>query len=172
MTEQADPYDIAAALWPQDVEAARSLLASYGHYLATSPAGAAGVCLPGYEAELASLPGKYQSAGADLLLARVQGESAGCVAMTRRVLADGVQAAEMKRLWVAPRFRGLGVGRGLVHAAIEWARAQQCRAVVLDTVVEAMPEASRLYQSLGFREVARFNNNPVPGVRFYQLMLR
>ena len=124
---------------------------------------------PAYEAELASLPRKYQRTEAELLLARVQGEGAGCVAITRRVLADGAQAAEMKRLWVEPKFRGLGVGRGLVVSAINWARAQGCNAVVLDTVVEAMPEASRLYQSFGFEEVVRFNDNPVAGVRFFRL---
>jgi putative acetyltransferase len=43
---------------------------------------------------------------------------------------------------------------------------------VLDTVVEAMPEATELYRSLGFEEITRFNENPIPGVRFYKLMLR
>jgi GNAT superfamily N-acetyltransferase len=88
------------------------------------------------------------------------------------VLADGTDAAEMKRLWVDPRFRGHGLGRGLVNGAIDWARAHECSAVVLDTVNEAMPEAAELYRSLGFEEITRFNENPVPGVRFYKLMLR
>jgi hypothetical protein len=44
--------------------------------------------------------------------------------------------------------------------------------VVLDTVNEAMPEAAELYRSMGFEEFVRFNDNPVPGVRFYKLMLR
>jgi GNAT superfamily N-acetyltransferase len=88
------------------------------------------------------------------------------------VLTDGTDAAEMKRLWVEPRFRGHGIGRGLVGSAIDWARAHECSAVVLDTVNEAMPEAAELYRSFGFEEITRFNENPVPGVRFYQLMLR
>jgi GNAT superfamily N-acetyltransferase len=130
------------------------------------------VCIPGYEAELRGLPGKYVEKEADLLLARIKGEGAGCVAITRRVLTDGMEAAEMKRLWVEPRFRGHGVGRGLVGSAINWARAHGCSAVVLDTVNEAMPEAAQLYRSLGFEEITRFNENPVPGVRFYKLMLK
>jgi ribosomal protein S18 acetylase RimI-like enzyme len=117
------------------------------------------------------LPGKYLAKEADLLLARVQGESAGCVAIAERMLVDGTRAGEMKRLWVEPRFRGLGLGRGLVDAAIEWARSHGYGAVVLDTVNEAMPEAGKLYRSLGFEETGRFNDNPVPGVRFYKLML-
>jgi ribosomal protein S18 acetylase RimI-like enzyme len=129
------------------------------------------VCIPGYEAELRRLPGKYVEQEADLLLARVKGEAAGCVAITRRLLTDGINAAEMKRLWVEPRFRGHGLGRRLVGSAIDWARAHECSAVVLDTVNEAMPEAGELYRSLGFEEITRFNENPVPGIRFYKLML-
>jgi putative acetyltransferase len=171
MTLRAAKYEIAPARWPEDTEQARALLKNYGEYLASSPSGAAGVCIPGYEAELRGLPGKYAGKEADLLLARVSGEGAGCVAITRRVLKDGMDAAEMKRLWVEPRFRGHGLGRGLVGSAIDWARAQECSAVVLDTVNEAMPEAAQLYSSLGFEEITRFNENPVPGVRFYRLML-
>jgi len=176
MTVKAAEYEIAPARWPEDIEQARALLENYGEYLASSPSGAAGVCIPGYEAELRGLPGKYAGKEADLLLARVKsegkGEGAGCVAITRRVLKDGMDAAEMKRLWVEPRFRGHGMGRGLVGSAIDWARAHGCGAVVLDTVNEAMPEAAELYRSLGFEEITRFNENPVPGVRFYKLMLR
>jgi putative acetyltransferase len=164
-------YEIAAADWPKDTEEARALLTNYGRYLAASPSGSAGVCIVGYETELRDLPGKYLAKEADLLLARVQGESAGCVAIAERMLADGTRAGEMKRLWVEPRFRGLGLGRGLVDAAIEWARLHGYGAVVLDTVNEAMPEAGKLYRSLGFEETGRFNDNPVPGVQFYKLML-
>jgi putative acetyltransferase len=176
MTVKTTEYQIAPARWPEDTEQARALLTNYGAYLASSPSGAAGVCIPGYEAELRGLPGKYLEKEADLLLARVKvegaGEGAGCVAITRRVLADGIEAAEVKRLWVEPRFRGHGLGRRLMLSAIDWARAHAFSAVVLDTVNEAMPEAAELYRSLGFKEIARFNENPVPGVRFYQLMLR
>jgi putative acetyltransferase len=172
MTVKTAEYEIAPARWPEDTEQARALLTNYGEYLASSPSGAAGVCIPGYEAELRGLQGKYVGKEADLLLARVKGEGAGCVAITRRVLTDGTDAAEMKRLWVEPRFRGHGIGLGLVGSAIDWARAHECSAMVLDTVNEAMPEAAELYRSLGFEEITRFNENPVPGVRFYQLMLR
>jgi putative acetyltransferase len=172
MAAKTAEYEIVPARWPEDTEQARALLRNYGEYLAFSPSGAAGVCIPGYEAELRGLPGKYVGEEADLLLARVKGEGAGCVAVTRRVLADGIDVAEMKRLWVEPRFRGHGLGRRLVGSAIDWARAHACGAVVLDTVNEAMPEAAELYRSLGFEEITRFNENPVPGVRFYKLMLR
>jgi len=162
-------YEIVPARWPEDLAQARALLSHYGQFLTASPVGATGVCLIGYEAELRSLAGKFAEEEADLLLARMKGEEAGCVAVTRRVLADGTLAAEMKRLWVEPHFRGYGLGRGLVSAAIAWARSHGCAAVVLDTVQDAMPEAVSLYRSLGFEETGRFNDNPLSGVRFYIL---
>jgi putative acetyltransferase len=166
MTANPAKYQIAVARWPEDTEIARALLTNYGQSLAT-----AGVCVVGYEEELRGLPGKYAEKKADLLLARVAGETAGCVAITERVLADGTRAGEMKRLWVEPRFRGLRLGHGLVVAAIDWVRSQGCGAVVLDTVNAAMPEAAALYRSLGFDETGRFNDNPVPGLTFYILKL-
>jgi putative acetyltransferase len=166
MKAEAHRYQIAVARWPEDTEMARALLTNYGRSLA-----AAGVCVESYEEELRGLPRKYTEEKADLLLAQVGGEAAGCVAVTERVLADGTCAGELKRLWVEPRFRGLGLGRGLVYAAIEWAQSQGCGAVVLDTVNEAMPEAAALYRSMGFDETGRFNDNPVPGLTFYILKL-
>jgi putative acetyltransferase len=162
-------YTIAAASWPDDIDLARALLANYGDYLRHSPAA---VCLEGYPAELQALPGKYAGSEADLLLTRVNGEGAGCAAITAKFLKDGTHAAEIKRLWVEPAFRGLGIGRGLVHHAVEWARTRGCAAVVLDTVYDAMPEAVALYRSMGFEETEGFNDNPLPGVRFYKLSLR
>jgi ribosomal protein S18 acetylase RimI-like enzyme len=106
-----------------------------------------------------------------MLLARVNGEIAGCAAIALRMLQDGTNTAEMKRLWVEPRFRGHGLGRRLVVGAIRWAEAQECSALVLDTVNEAMPEAAELYRSMGFEETGRFNDNPISGVRFYILKL-
>ena len=169
---QTRACSISIAQWPTDIERARVLLTNYGLYLARSPIAATGFCRSGYEEEIRGLPGKYATAEADLLLATVDGADAGCAAITRRALADGTAAAELKRLWVEPAFRGCGLGRGLIMHAIDWTRRQGASAVVLDTVLEAMPEAAALYRSLGFEEIQRFNDNPVSGVRFYKLSLR
>src|ERR1700734_3893329 len=89
-------YEIAVARWPEDTEEARALLTNYGQYLAASPVGAAGMCLAGYQAELRALPGKYAEKQADLLLARVAGERAGCAAIAQRVLKDGMRRRDEK----------------------------------------------------------------------------
>ncbi len=118
MRGKTDDYEIALARWPEDTEQARALLTSYGQFLAASPVGPRVCALPVTKQSSRALPGKYAGNEADLLLARVKGEGAGCVAITQRVLKDGMLAAEMKRLWVEPRFSWTsGLGRGLVHAA-------------------------------------------------------
>jgi GNAT superfamily N-acetyltransferase len=70
-------------------------------------------------------------------------------------------AWELKRLWVRPVGRGLGLGRALTQAVIERAVAAQRKAVFLDTVPAAMPAAHRLYLELGFVPCAPYNDNPV-----------
>jgi ribosomal protein S18 acetylase RimI-like enzyme len=171
MAEAQASYEIAPARWPEDTDHALRLLTNYGQYLATSPVAAAGMCFADYEAQLRGLAAKYSEPDADLLLARVKGQAAGCAAITSRILNDSARAVELKRLWVEPQFRGYGLGRGLVLAAIDWARSRGYRALVLDTLNEAMPQASALYRSLGFEETERFNDNPISGVRFYKLKL-
>jgi ribosomal protein S18 acetylase RimI-like enzyme len=66
----------------------------------------------------------------------------------------------MKRLYVAPDFRGLGVGRLLVDQVIRRARQVGYRRMVLDTVPE-MVEAIALYRSFGFVETSPYWECPV-----------
>jgi putative acetyltransferase len=114
------------------------------------------------EAELAALPGGYEA----IFVAREGDEVVGCVAL--RSLGDGV--CEMKRLYVRPAGRGSGAGRALAEAIVEEARRLGYRTMRLDTL-PTMGAAQALYRSLGFAETERYNDNPVPGVLFYELEL-
>lgn len=107
------------------------------------------------EAELAGLPGKYAPPRGSLLIAHEDGEPAGCVAM--RDLGDGI--AEMKRMFVPPRFRGLGTGRALAGRIMTDARDAGYRAMRLDTS-KRQAEAMGLYESLGFRRIAPYYELP------------
>ena len=84
----------------------------------------------------------------------------------------GERACEMKRLWVDPAFRGHQLGKRLIEEGIAWARGAGYRAMYLDTAPAAMPEANALYVRLGFEQVSRYNDNPVPDIVFYRLQLR
>jgi len=145
----------------EDIAVVRRLMQEYGEYLAHSPSGAASICLTGYEQELGQLPNGYDV----LLLAEVDGNPAGCVAL--REIERPERACEMKRLWVTSGFRGLSLGRRLIEEALAWAEQHSFEAMYLDTVPAAMPEANRLYASLGFRPAERYNHNPIDGVAFF-----
>ena len=95
------------------------------------------------------------------LIAISDGLPIGCVALK----GTGGELAEIKRLWVAPSARGLGLGRRLMDAAETAARQLGIAVLRLDTN-SALPEARKLYQSTGWREIARFNDDPYPDLFF------
>jgi DNA-binding MarR family transcriptional regulator/GNAT superfamily N-acetyltransferase len=78
---------------------------------------------------------------------------------------DGGESAEIKRLWVSPAARGLGVGRRLMNAAEDAARSLSIKVLRLDTN-SALAEASQLYRSTGWTEIPRFNDDPYPDLFF------
>ena len=121
----------------------------------------------GFSEELDSLPGAYAPPAGCLLLGRVGPLPAGCVAV--RALAPDV--CEMKRLYVRPDFRATGLGRRLAEAAVAAAQAKGYAAMRLDTLA-TMTSARALYGSLGFRPIAPYRHNPVPGAEFLELDLR
>jgi GNAT superfamily N-acetyltransferase len=139
-----------------DAEALRALFREYAAWL-----GAQGWFVD-LEAELAALPGGY-----DVVLVASEGdERTGCVALKR--LPD--RACEMKRLYVRPAVRGSGAGRALAEASIARARDLGYATMRLDTL-PSMDAARALYLSLGFRPIERYNDNPIPGVLFFELTL-
>jgi ribosomal protein S18 acetylase RimI-like enzyme len=93
------------------------------------------------------------------MLARAPGGAVGCVAV--RPL-EGVTVCEMKRLYVRPAARGLGLGKALVAAIVRSAEELGYAQMKLDTL-PTMPEALALYKRFGFAEIAAYYHNPVPG---------
>lgn len=104
-----------------------------------------------FDAEMAGLPGKYARPRGRLLIAYVDGEPAGCVAL--RDLGQGL--CEMKRMFVPDAFRGRGIGRALATQIIAEGRDAGYRAMRLDTS-HRQSEAMRLYESCGFKRIAPY----------------
>jgi ribosomal protein S18 acetylase RimI-like enzyme len=144
-----------------DLEEVRRLFLEYACSLPFS------LDFQGFDRELAGLPGGYAPPGGRLLLARVGGEAAGCVALH----AWDDAAGEIKRLYVRPAFRGHGVGRALATAIVAAGRESGYARLLLDTI-DTMTEAIALYASLGFAPTAPYRPNPVPGAAFFELRLR
>src|SRR5579872_4382266 len=90
-----------------------------------------------------------------MLLARLFGEPVACGAI--RSLGPGV--GELKRMWVSPDVRGLGVGRRLLMELEKVATGRKLRTVRLDTN-GSLSEALSLYRTSGYREIPRYNDNP------------
>ncbi|MDN4591931.1 GNAT family N-acetyltransferase [Xenophilus aerolatus] len=148
------------------------------------------LCFQNFDDELAGLPGDYAEPRGTLLLALVESAStsapsatpalvrpdgrtlqvAGCCALRPLDTVDYANAAEMKRLYVRPGFRGLGLGRQLVEAVLDAARGAGYACVLLDTL-DDMESARALYEDLGFVEVPPYYHNPIAGSHYLKVEL-
>jgi putative acetyltransferase len=116
--------------------------------------------------ERRQLPGVYAPPKGRLLLARVQGEAAGTVAL--RPLSEF--SCEAKRLYVRPQYRGQGLGRALLDQLVKEARGAGYREMFGDTL-KSMTSALQMYGQLGFFEVAPYSASPTPDAIFLKLPL-
>ena len=89
------------------------------------------------------------------VIASLDAEPIGCGGLK----FESASMAEIKRVWTAPSARGIGVARKIVRTLEEFARERGAKTVHLDTN-RALKEAQTLYRSEGYREVARYNDNP------------
>ncbi|MCK9984874.1 MAG: carbonic anhydrase [Azoarcus sp.] len=124
------------------------------------------LCFQGFGDEMASLPGAYAAPDGRLFYAEIDGQPAGCVGL--RPTTGGM--CEMKRLYVEPAHRGLGIGRDLVLAAIRSAKDLGYRRIMLDTM-PAMRIALKLYREMGFKEAPAYYPTPVEGAILLSLDL-
>ena len=152
---------IIAAHLSDHLPAVRDLFAEYAASLDTD------LCFQNFAQEVRELPGKYAPPEGRLLLAMIDSDHAGCVAL-RKITGD---SCEMKRLYVRPTFRKQGIGRLLADAIISAAREIGYHSMRLDTL-SSMTAAIALYESLGFRRIAPYYHNPCPGAVFMELKLR
>ena len=143
--------------------------AASGRRAVESPTTAdARACLASYYAELAErfetgfdldvaipvVAGELVPPGGYFVVARVDGEAVGCVAM--RIHDD---FGEIKRMWVARDARGLGIGRRLLAELERLARERSLPALRLETN-RVLEEAQALYRASGFVEIEPYNAEP------------
>jgi ribosomal protein S18 acetylase RimI-like enzyme len=156
-----DGFQILPAESASQIESVRELFLEYAQSLSFN------LCFQSFEQELAGLPGDYAPPGGRLLLLMRDGAAAGCIAL-HRLDAD---TCEMKRLYVRPQFRGVGLGKYLAERVIADARAAGYKKLRLDTVEPVMRTAVRIYRNLGFREIAPYRANPIEGALYMELQL-
>ncbi len=156
--------EILQASSPAHIQTARELFNQYATSLDFD------LCFQNFEQELASLPGDYAPPEGRLLLAFWEGEPIGCGALHKYAKGDDT-VCEMKRLYVKPENRGYGIGMALADRLIREAREIGYRRMLLDTIPQSMAAAVKMYRALGFREIASYRPNPVPGAIFLELQL-
>jgi putative acetyltransferase len=101
--------------------------------------------------------------GIRFFVARHGGTARGCGAL--KLEEDGT--AEVKRMYVDPASRGLGIGKSLMRAIEDVAQRESVRTLRLETGIH-QPEAISLYIASGFREIAAFPPyRPDPLSRFF-----
>ena len=76
----------------------------------------------------------------------------------------------MKRLYIRDEFRGRGWGRKAAELIIAEARKIGYERMMLDTL-PTMKEAIALYESMGFKKVPEYRENPIEGAVFMELKL-
>lgn len=164
MSHQAPRIDIRLACGAHDFVLARQIFMDYAHSLSVD------LEFQDFSKELERLPLEYAPPRGALLLACVGDELAGCVALRPLDACDYANAAEMKRLFVHPRFRGLGLGRQLSDLVLDAARAADYSCVLLDTLND-MESARALYEDLGFVEIPPYYFNPHAGAHYLKVDL-
>lgn len=148
---------------PRDWGQFRALVVEYSEWLGVD------LRFQGFDDELARISQHYGPPGGAALLAEPEGsdEAVGCVGVHA---FDEPGVCEMKRMYVRDTARGLGLGHALAEHALEAARGLGYHTIRLDTLSRLHP-AVHVYESLGFREIPPYRENPLPGVRFFELDL-
>lgn len=136
---------------------AKALFITYGIWRSHDAA------LGDFQKELDELPGKYAMPEGLLLLAMEAGKAVGCIAYQKL----SSQVCEMKRMFVLEDYRKKGIGRMLVNELLSKAKKNGYVTMRLDTHPR-MKSAHILYQNMGFYEIDRYNQNPTPGIRFFE----
>jgi ribosomal protein S18 acetylase RimI-like enzyme len=152
--------EIRHAQFPRDRVVVRQLFHEYSQHVGVN------LSFQDFDAELASLPGKYAPPAGRLLLAWHGTNAMGCVALRP---IDAI-SCEMKRIYVRPQARGQELGRRLAERICSEGRDAGYRRIFLDTL-PTMESAMRLYQSMGFQTVDPYVFNPIPGAVFLALHL-
>ena len=138
-------FSLIQAVSTTEIALARELFLEYAQSLGFS------LCFQNFDKELAELAG----------------EPTGCVALHKLE----TRICEMKRLYLRPKFRGKGLGRILAETIGAEARQIGYDRMRLDTVEPVMKDAVGLYRKLGFREIAPYRPNPMPGTLYMELEL-
>jgi len=152
--------EIKAAHTLADFLVAKELILEYIEWLAFD------LAFQHIDKELNSLPEMYGDPDGGLVLARINDKAVGVAGI--RKYAD--RECELKRMFVKPESRGLGIGKLLITACIEIAKKLNYDIIKLDTA-DFMKSAIKLYVDNGFVEIPAYRYNPQEEARYFELKI-
>ena len=120
-----------------------------------------------YDDELENLEGKYGRPDGRLYVLYEEGEAAACIALRRL----DTRRAELKRLYVRPRFRGRGLSTILLERILKEAEEIGYEEILLDTL-PCLESAISLYLRHGFSFTERYNDSPEKDTLFMHKIIR
>lgn len=121
----------------------------------------------GFAEELQTIDQQYNKPSGALILA-LDGKSAiGCCGI--RQLEHGI--AELKRMYVNPRYRNGNIGSALLSNSLAVAKELGYQKIRLDTL-NSMTKAKKLYAAFGFYEIAPYRFNPLAGTVYMEKALQ
>ena len=126
------------------------------------------LCFQSFDSEIDNPLYKYSAPTGALFIATYHATPVGCIALQPLPKAG---TCEMKRLYVDPEYRKLGIGDALVKALLQEAKELDYTLMKLDTL-ERLQAAIKLYQKFEFETVYAYYDNPLPGVVYMQKPLR
>lgn len=151
MAATADRGFTIASVIARDIPDVARLFAAYEQHIGVD------LSYQGFPNEVVTLPGRYAPPRGQLLIARNRDSRAiGCVALRPM---DDERSCEMKRLFVAPEGRGLGLGRALAEAILAEGARLGYAELRLDTL-PTMQDAIGLYRKLGFVSIEPYYAAP------------
>jgi ribosomal protein S18 acetylase RimI-like enzyme len=145
---------------PADIAAVRAMMREYIEWIALD------LAFQEINAELDGLPGDYAPPRGVLLVAAGGDRYAGMIALR----PFDTRICEMKRLFIRPEARGLGLARRLIDALLAEARRLGYAEIRLDTL-PMMGAAQALYEAMGFVDMPAYYDTPIAGTRFMRKAL-
>jgi GNAT superfamily N-acetyltransferase len=153
-TSSSDDFTVAPARTQIELTSAAALFRAYARSLPVD------LGPQGFSEELKSLPGPYAPPSGELLLAKRGDHVLGAIALKA---LEAPRVAEVKRLFVRPQARRIGVGKALVTGILTVARERGYCEVKLDSL-SSVEGAIALYGSFGFAPVPPYGSHPYPGL--------
>jgi putative acetyltransferase len=152
---------------PEHLAAAKALFIEYGRVI--NDVAGCSLQFQGFGKELETLPGLYAPPRGRIYLAVVEGVPLGCAAL-RPLDRLGPDFGEVKRMYVQPSARGMGLGHALIARLVADARQIGYRTLKLDTST-SMHAAQHVYTRAGFTPCERYNDDPMEDTAWYECRL-